>query len=153
MHYTTTTKLTSLQKEQIRAIWDEVYPAQITHTSIISFEKYLIPLKKENHIMVLNNNNEVKGWLVTFDRDGDRWFAMLLDDTVQGQGIGSELMRRAQQQNRVLNGWVTDHNRYLRKDGKAYPSPLGFYIKKGFKILEERFEDKKLSLIKMRWET
>lgn len=153
MQYLITNKLNDGQKEQIRTVWDRVYPAQVAHTSILSFEKYLIPLKNTTHWLVQAPKEIVKGWLVTFDRDYERWFAMLLDDDVQGQGVGSELLRQAKAQNQILNGWATDHNRYLRKDGQAYASPIGFYRKNGFQVLEgQRFEDEKLSLVKIRWE-
>lgn len=153
MQYLITNELNDEQKEQIRTIWDEVYPAQVAHVSILGFERYLIPLKKTTHWLVYSPEKLIKGWLVTFDRDYDRWFAMLLADDIQGQGVGSELLRQAKAQNRVLNGWATDHNRYRRKDGQVYASPIGFYHKNGFKVLtDQRFEDEKLSLVKIRWE-
>lgn len=153
MNYHQTNQLTNSQKRQIMGIWNKVYPAQIIHETLASFEQYLLPLQNDTHILVLDDQKNILGWLVTFDREGDRWFAMLLDDTIKGKGIGSELLRQAKLRNYALNGWVTDHNRYHRKDGVSYLSPLGFYIKNDFIILEDiRFEDEKLSLVKVRWE-
>lgn len=153
MNYHQTNQLTNSQKRQIMGIWNKVYPAQIIHETLASFEQYLLPLQNDTHILVLDDQKNILGWLVTFDREGDRWFAMLLDDTIKGQGIGSELLRQAKLRNYTLNGWVTDHNHYHRKDGALYLSPLGFYTKSDFTTLvDTRFEDEKLSLVKVRWE-
>ncbi|EAY31248.1 N-acetyltransferase [Microscilla marina] len=153
MQYLITKALNDAQKEQIRTIWNRVYPAQVAHQNIISFEKYLAPLHNTTHWLVQNKQPIIKGWLTTFDRDDDRWFAMLLNDNIQGQGVGSELLRRAQAQNKVLNGWVIDHNDYVRKDGQAYISPVEFYLKNNFQVLtDQRFKTEQLSLVKIRWE-
>jgi len=153
MNYSYATQLNNLQKQAIMYIWNDVYPAQLAHTTIMSFEKYLTPLKNEHHILVQDNVDAIVGWFVTFDRQQERWFAMLLADQIKGQGIGSELLRQAKAMNKVLNGWVVAHNDYKRTDGACYRSPLGFYVKNEFEVLEEnRLEDPKLSVIQVRWE-
>lgn len=153
MNYTQTHQLTNEQKVAIMGIWNQVYPAQLQHSTVLSFEKYLYPLKNERHILVMDETENITGWLVTFDRKEDRWFAMLLADRAQGQGIGSELLRQAKAANKVLNGWVVDHNSYKRQDGKTYLSPLEFYIKNEFEVLRDNhFEDNKIAVIQVRWE-
>ncbi|WP_299456121.1 GNAT family N-acetyltransferase [uncultured Microscilla sp.] len=153
MQYLITKALNDTQKEQVRTIWNRVYPAQIGHSNILSFEKYLAPLHNATHWLVQTKQAIIKGWFITFDRHNDRWFAMLLNDDIQGQGIGSGLLQHAQAQNKVLNGWVIDHHHYVRKDGQTYISPIEFYIKNGFQVLtDQRLETEQLSLVKVRWE-
>ncbi|OJJ15999.1 hypothetical protein BKI52_35085 [marine bacterium AO1-C] len=153
MNYVSVSQLTNEQKQAIMQVWNEVYPAQLAHTTLVSFEKYLQPLKREQHILVIDNTEKIVGWLVTFDRYNDRWFAMLLADRIKGQGVGSELLNQVKTINKVLNGWVVEHNDYKRRDGTPYLSPLNFYIKNGFTVLpENRLEDQKLTVIQVRWE-
>ncbi|HAS43771.1 MAG TPA: N-acetyltransferase [Microscillaceae bacterium] len=153
MNFLYVTQLNHLQKQAVMQIWNNVYPAQLTHNTLANFEKYLVPLHNDHHILVQNEDQDIVGWLVTFDRQQERWFAMLMADRVKGQGIGSELLRQAKTMNEVLNGWVVDHNHYKRKDGTTYLSPLGFYIKNEFEVLKEnRLQDSKLSVVQVRWE-
>ena len=152
MNYLKVTQLNHLQKQAIMQVWNEVYPAQLAHNDVTSFEKYLTPLKNACHVLVLDNDHHLVGWLVIFDRHDDRWFAMLMADRVKGQGIGSELLCQAKSLNNVLNGWVVEHNDYKRKDGAPYLSPLGFYEKNGFEVLQEsRLKDQMLAVIQVRW--
>lgn len=135
-------------------IWNEVYPVQLGHATILSFEKYLDPLQDEHHILALAPDDTIIGWFVTFERQDDRWFAMLLAHRVKGLGIGSELLRQAKQKYRVLNGWVVAHNDYKLKDGSPYRSPLRFYAKNGFKILKENcLVNPTLEAVQVRWES
>ena len=139
------------QKEEIMSLWNNEYPVQLAHDSIEYFENYLNGLKEAKHILAYNEKNKVVGWFVHFLREEERWFAMIVDTLCHGKGIGSELLNNAKSETTVLNGWVVDHENYLKKNNEVYSSPLNFYLKNGFQVLEDRLEIETLSAIKVRW--
>ncbi|MCK9481612.1 MAG: hypothetical protein M0R38_07625 [Bacteroidia bacterium] len=52
----------------------------------------------------------------------------------------------------VLNGWVIDHNSDIKINGNFYQSPLNFYLKNEFEILNEtRLELEIMSAVKIKW--
>lgn len=148
-----TNQLTETQKLQIFEIWNNEYPAKIGYTDISQFEAYLEKLADQHHILVLDEDEKVKGWFFDFIREEDRWFAIILDSSLHGKGIGTKILDLAKSSNTVLNAWVTDHNTDLKKNGEYYQSPLQFYIKNGFEVLTDtRIETDILSAVKIRWE-
>ena len=147
-----TTTLTTTQKEQILSLWNSVSPAIISHDTIGSLEGYLKTLNNAIYTLTLDDQETIVGWFADFDRDGARWFAMLLDASVQGKGIGSSLLTMAKKRHGILNGWVVDHANDVRLDGNPYKSPVSFYLKNGFEIVPDvRLELDYLSCVKMRW--
>jgi GNAT superfamily N-acetyltransferase len=132
-------------------LWNNEYPEQLAHDSMDGFENYLNNLKNAKHIIAQNEKNKVVGWLVHFLREEQRWFAMIVDAPSHGKGIGSELLDKVKNETFVLNGWVVDHKNYKKKNNPPYISPLNFYLKNGFQVLEDRLEIDQLSAIKVRW--
>lgn len=103
--------------------------------------------------MLLLDKSIVKGWYFEFDRDNARWFAMLLDQSIKNKGWGSRMLAKAKSTAKELSGWVIDHDRYHKANGETYKSPLGFYIKNGFKIVnDQRLETHKISAVKIIWQ-
>lgn len=146
--------LSSSQKKDIVRLWNAEYPAHLNYKDISGFDNYLKGLVKPLHFIISDENECIQAWLVTFTRDEARWFAMILDSSLQGKGIGSQLLIDAKKDETELNGWVTDHNRDVRADGKPYPSPIGFYLKNGFEVLSDiRLEKGPLSTVKIRWQS
>ena len=91
---------------------------------------------------------------MTFTRDSSRWFAMIVDSSAQGKGYGTQLLNVAKAIEPELNGWATAHNRYTKSNGEPYLSPLNFYRKNGFTILENvRFTSEKLFAVKIQWKS
>ncbi len=147
-----TYELTIQQKQGILRLWNAEYPAHLNYPDISGLEQYLEGLADPRHFLIVDEKAEVQAWLSTFTRDEARWFAMIVDSSLQGRGIGSQLLNEAKKQESELNGWATDHNRDKRTDGKAYPSPILFYIKNGFEVLDDiRLEKGALSTVKIRW--
>lgn len=147
-----TNQLSEEQKLQIFEIWNNEYPAKIGYKDISEFEAYLEKLADQHHILALDSAQSVKGWFFDFIREEDRWFAIILDSSLQGKGIGSKILDLAKSTNTVLNAWVTDHNTDFKKNGEPYLSPLQFYVKNGFEVLTEvRVETDTLSAVKIRW--
>ena len=151
MEILVTTMLNSEQKEILLKLWNKEYPTQLAYSSLFEFEAYLAGLENTIHTLLISHN-EIMGWYFEFNREGERWFAMLLDSGVHGHGLGTELLNRAKSDSMELNAWVIDHNRDKKIDGSAYRSPLNFYIKNGFQVLHgQRLEMEKISAVKIKW--
>lgn len=133
-------------------IWNAEYPAHLAHKALTDLDSYLTGLGNPEHLLVTDEAKKVIGWLVTFDRDNARWFTLLLDRTIHGKGIGSHLLDIVKNSCKELSGWVTDHGNDKRADGSTYPSPINFYKKNGFRVLENiRLEKGALSAVKIQW--
>ncbi|MFN6074914.1 MAG: GNAT family N-acetyltransferase [Fluviicola sp.] len=143
-------QLTPEIKEQIRAIWNNEYPLSIAHATLESFENYLSSLENPTHFLVLENDSIV-AWGVTFDRENERWFALIIDRNFQGKGFGKELLQQMKLKESFLNGWVVIKNDSLRSDGTPYPLPLDFYLKNGFQKTEHIFETEIFTTQKITW--
>lgn len=152
MEISKTNHLTKSQKQDIVRLWNAEYPAHLNYEDVSGFDNYLKGLTKPVHFIIGDEHNQLQAWMVTFTRDEARWFAMILDTSLQGKGIGSRLLDEAKTLETELNGWATDHTRDSRADGKPYPSPIGFYLKNGFEVLTGiRLEKGLLSTVKIRW--
>ncbi len=140
------------QKSEIINLWNIEYPKKLMLRKLSDFEDYLETLDDKHHIVLMDENEKIKGWLTYFIRDNERCFAMLLDSSVQGQGLGSRFLDLAKQENTELNGWIITCETELKPNGENYKSPLGFYLKNGFKMFPElRLEKKGISGIKVQW--
>lgn len=140
------------QQLQIFRLWNKEYPAQLGYNDLEGLEKYLAGLDNPLHF-ILRKEKNMLGWAVAFDREGERWFAIIVDGNNQKKGCGTILLNILKSGESSLCGWVTDHEKYVKSDGSPYSSPLGFYLKNGFKILPEiRFENDKLSAVKIKWD-
>ena len=55
-------------------------------------------------------------------------------------------------ENELFYGWVIDHNDDLKSNGKYYQTPMPFYVKHGFEILEDiRIESEMIRAVKIKW--
>lgn len=142
--------LNSSEKIDIFNIWNSAYPSQIVYKGMEDFEKYLSSRKNPMHLL-LKNNSHVIGWLCIFDRNSERWFAMIVDPNYQRQGIGKMLMQQMQQMENTVNGWIVMHDKYAKIDGTPYLSPRSFYQSHNFIITDEKLETDMLSTVKIRW--
>ena len=144
--------LTKIQKEQIIDLWNNEYPKKLIHKNLKSFEIYLQNLNQQSHILLIDNKNQVKGWYFDFIRENEKWFAMILEAEQQGKGYGTKLLNEAKQKENELNGWVIDHNKDKKKNGEIYKSPIKFYEKNDFKIINKtRLELETISAVKIEW--
>lgn len=144
--------LTEFQKRQLLDLWNEEYPVNLAYESMDEFEAYLEKLTNLTHILVETYDGKIKGWFFYFTREQATWFVIILSKDIQGQGMGTTLIKKAQESELELNGWATDHNRFKKRNGEFYQSPLSFYKKNGFEILREiRIDTEKLSAVKIQW--
>lgn len=152
MNFTTTKILSEKQKLEIVRLWNNEYPKELSHSNLSDFDQYLQGLFDLNHILLSDENNNVKGWLIYFIRDNEQCFAMLLDSSLQGQGWGSKLLNQAKGYCIELNGWVIDNDSEPKQNGENYISPIGFYRKNGFEIrMDVQLKKKNINGIKVTW--
>lgn len=152
MEFVQKTELSTSDKLQIFALWNQEYPMTLTYDSISEFEEYLNGLTNQAHIFLVDDQKIIKGWYVDFDRANERWFVIILDSKLQGSGFGTTILLRAKEQTTELNGWVISQNKYPKKNGEAYRSPLNFNLKNGFNQLpDQRLEHEEISAIKIQW--
>lgn len=140
------------EKEVLRELWNNEYPAKLNLKTIEDFELYLVGLSKAKHYLLFDELDKINGWAFTFLRDQEEWFAIILDSQIQGKGNGSFLMNEIKKNNTSLNGWVIDHENEVKQNATVYRSPMAFYIKNGFAICKEiRIENEKMSGVKINW--
>lgn len=152
MEITRQKELTEKQKRDIIKLWNEEYPKALSLSGLSAFEDYLQSLSDLCHLLLIDEADRVKGWLIYFIREDEKCFAMLLHASLQGKGYGSRLLDHAKIYNSVLNGWVVDNDDQSKQNGSNYRSPLGFYKKNGFEIIPDIQFKKNIPGIRVRWQ-
>ncbi|ESU28770.1 hypothetical protein FLJC2902T_13660 [Flavobacterium limnosediminis JC2902] len=146
------TNLTEEQKLQLFDLWNEEYPVKLNYPSLSDFENYLDKLDNKTHFLLTDENQQILGWALLFERENEIWFAIIIDASLQGKGFGSKLLERLKSKTDTLNGWVIDHNNDKKNDGSAYKSPINFYIRNQFKTNNTiRLELDIISAVKIEW--
>lgn len=135
---------------QLMRLWNEEFPTQLGYGQLADFKRYLGELNEPKHWLI-EENERVLAWALTFQRDDERWFAIMVAQPHQGFGLGSRLLNILKENEPVLNGWVIDHDKDVKVDGSNYHSPREFYLRMGFEVLPDRMENEKISAVKIRW--
>lgn len=152
MRFIRTKSLTEAQKQELLVLWNSEYPRNLNYDNLQALEDYLNQLKDQNHMLLLDEQDHIRGWYFDFIREGERWFIIILDARAQGKKLGSQMIELAKQHNDELNGWVVSTDQYQKADGQLYLSPVDFYRKHGFSILpDKKLETDKISVIKIKW--
>lgn len=147
-----TLNLTIEQKQAILEIWNHEYPEKLKHRDTSDFEHYLNELTEQQHFLLADDTGAILGWSFSFIRDNDRWFAMILDESIHGLGYGTMLLNKLKEKEKKLNAWAIDHDRDKKQNGDSYISPLNFYLKNDFTICNgTRLESPKMSAVKIEW--
>jgi GNAT superfamily N-acetyltransferase len=140
------------EKEVLRELWNNEYPARLHLKTLEDLDLYLDRLLNTKHYLLFDDSDKINGWAFTFLRENENWFAILLDSKIQGKGNGSLLISELKKNNTILNGWVTDHENEVKQNNEVYKSPMLFYMKHDFTILTEtRIENEKMSAVKINW--
>jgi hypothetical protein len=148
-----TNELNEQVKQQVFDLWNNEYPEKLSYNSLGEFDNYLQNLTKLNHFLLTIDTDLILGWALTFERDNEKWFAIILSEKIKGKGFGRKMLNELKEEEQILNGWVIDHNNDKKKDGLTYVSPLKFYEKCGFDIqIDNRLELDKISAVKIKWE-
>lgn len=143
--------LSPVQKAALLQLWNAEYPTTISLNGMPGLEEYLARMVQPTHYFAVQYG-VIVGWTALFSRDGQPWFGIIVGRRAQGSGIGHQLLNILKSQSNRLYGWATDTCRYFRNDGSAYPSPVQYYLKHGFTLLNERLETGQLSAVKIVWE-
>lgn len=152
MKITNTHKLNQEQKEQILQLWNNEYPEKLAYKSIDGFESYLEKLNEVNHFILLNDDEKIQGWAITFERESETWFAIILSENLHGKGWGTKVLNELKRHKNELNGWVIDNSNGKKLNGNFYKSPLEFYLKNEFEVLSDiRLELEIMSAVKIKW--
>ena len=152
MKITQTAKLSAEEKSQVLTLWNSQYPVKLAYHSLADFDVYLQNLTDLTYYLWTDNESNILGWASTFTRDNEKWFAIILTETLQGKGFGRKMLDELKQHKSVLNGWVIDHDNDIKKNGEFYKSPLKFYVRCDFNILtDQRIELEKISAVKIKW--
>ena len=124
-------KLKDSEILQIYKIWNQVYPACVCWEAIDGLQKFIAARENPYHFLI-QHNNQIRGWICVFDREGARWFTILVDSDFHGTGLGTILLDHCKGRESELIGWMVPENKYVKKNGAIYQSPWGFYKKNGF---------------------
>ncbi|SUX48126.1 GNAT family N-acetyltransferase [Chryseobacterium indoltheticum] len=152
MKITTTHQLNQVQKEQVLQLWNNEYPEKLAYKNMAGFESYLENLNEVKHFLLANNDEKIQGWAITFKRENETWFAIILSENLHGKGWGTKVLNELKQNKKALNGWVIDHSDDKKRNGSYYKSPLDFYLKNGFEVLSDtRLELEIMSAVKIKW--
>ena len=152
MKVTTTSILSIAAKEAVISLWNSEYPQQLKHADAASFDNYLSGLGAVLHFLLTDEAAMLQGWAITFSRNEERWFAIILNRSTHGKGLGTFLLQALKEKERVLNGWVINTGDDVKANGEAYRSPLAFYLKNDFVLYPEiRLETTVMSAVKIRW--
>lgn len=139
-------------KQQVLDLWNNEYPANLSYRNLAAFDNYLQNLTKLKHFLLTSDIDLILGWALTFERDGEKWFAIILSEKIKGKGYGRKMVDELKQIEPILNGWVIDHNNDKKLNGLTYVSPLKFYEKCGFDVQTDiRLELDKISAVKIKW--
>ena len=152
MQFIKTLKLSKSQKQEICDLWNNEYPEKLNYRNLADFENYLKNLSIQSHIIMVDKDQNIKGWYFDFIRENEKWFAIILDSKFQGKGLGKKMLNLVKEKESELNGWVIDHSNDKKQNGEIYESPLSFYLKNGFEILmKNRLENEKIYAVKIKW--
>ncbi|GAA4458771.1 GNAT family N-acetyltransferase [Rurimicrobium arvi] len=144
-------ELSVRERDQLFHLWNREYPLSLRYADTAALDRYLAQLSNVRHYL-LHNEGQLQAWAVVFDRNDERWFAIIVDEAQQGCGTGRALLQQLQRDEPVLNGWVSDREGEYKADGSLYRIPLSFYLRNGFTIVPgERLELPQLSALKIRW--
>lgn len=153
MHIIQTNRHTDAQRDAIFRLWNNEYPVQLAFDNMTHLDDYFGDLSGQAHFFAMDDGGDIIGWAFTFIRDDDQWFAIIVDGGQHKKGVGTLLIKTLQLTVPKLSGWVTDHDRYIKRDGMPYVSPVGFYMKNGFTLHTNiRLETERLSGAKITWE-
>ena len=90
-------ELSKINKEEVLNLWNNEYPEKLSYKTLQDFENYLENLTEQSHILMINNNEEIKGWYFDFIRENEKWFAIILDSKLHGKGLGTRILNIAKE--------------------------------------------------------
>lgn len=140
--------LTTAQLSRINQLWNEEYPITLNDR----FPLLLEGVGNYHHYLIEDDHQKVIAWAVDFEKDGQVRFSIIVSSAYKGRGLGTQLMECLKANNDELYGWVIDHNEAKKANGEPYLSPLDFYVKRGFEILQDvRIDTEMIKAVLLKW--
>jgi len=127
-------RVPSIEEDLLQTVWswwNEEFPVEFAKDRQ-QFDQWLNGLAHRMHY-VLFSGETFSAWAMTFDRDDERWFSILIPKANQGKGYGRQLVRALQQNEPRFCGWVITEKNLNNSEGRTYRSPLDFYLKLNFR--------------------
>ena len=124
--------ISETQFEQISQMWNEEFPVVLKDR----FSKLLENVENYHHYFI-EKENQILAWAADFEKDGELRFSIIVREDQQGKGFGTLLLNRLKRDLGEFYGWVIDQEEYITQNGTLYKSPLVFYRKNGFEVLDE----------------
>lgn len=148
MPITKTKILSQIQNEQINALWDSEFPKKLNG-------RYPLLLKDAtsfDHYIIEDDAQKIIAWGGVFEKDQQIRFSLIVAANQQRNGLGGLLIERLKTDYQEFYGWVIDHNDDLKTNGEHYLSPLPFYHKHGFEILnDQRIDSPMIKAVLIKW--
>lgn len=152
MEIITTNNPDEVQIQALFNLWNDEYPSQLSFETIAEFKNYLSAQEQVNHYLLMQSENQIVGWAITFQRQSAPWFVLIIASSMHQQGYGTLLLNKLKATETTLNGWMVDHNEYTRPNEEKYLSPIGFYLKHGFTVCgHSRLELPHLSAVRINY--
>jgi GNAT superfamily N-acetyltransferase len=143
-----TRQLLNHQYSQINQMWNEEYPLKLKDR----FPLLLSGIENYHHYVIEDLQRKILAWAVDFEKEHEIRFSIIVDSNFQGRGFGSLLVEKLKKENNLLYGWVIDHNNDLKSNGTYYKTPVPFYLKHGFEILnDKRIDNEMINAVKVKW--
>lgn len=148
MQFITSTTLSAKQMQQIDVLWNQEYPKNLQNR----FALLVADASNYRHFIVTNDEAETVAWAVLFDKENETRFSIIVAHTHKEKGLGSQLIKALKQACPCFYGWVIDHDNDLKNDGSIYRSPLTFYLKHHFEVLnDQRLVTPLIKAVKIKW--
>ena len=148
MKITKTKTLTAHQSGIINQLWNDEYPLKLKDR----FPILLDGADWYNHYLVLNEDENVIAWAVDFEKEKQIRFSIIVASKHKGKGLGGLLIDKLKEENKEFYGWVIDHNDDLKSNGEHYQTPMQFYLKHGFEILNDiRIDNEMIKAVLIKW--
>lgn len=143
-----TKTLTDLQFEQINQLWNNEYPIKLKDR----FPLLLVDVDRYNHYIIEDIDKNIIAWAVDFEKEKQIRFSIIVSAKHRGKGLAKLLIDKLKEEHHEFYGWVIDHNNDLKSNGEPYQSPLGFYQKLGFKVLNDiRIDSEMIKAVMIKW--
>ena len=140
--------LTDKQKDEINTLWNNEYPAHLKDR----FSILLDHADWYNHYIIEDLENNVIAWAVDFKKENQVRFSIIVSQIYKGKGIGGMLIEKLKAENDNFYGWVIDHNNDFKLNGEHYNTPMPFYLKHGFEILnDQRIDNEMIRAVLIKW--
>lgn len=148
MNITRTKDLTSQQAEQINKLWNEEYPLKLKDR----FFLLLDGADSHHHYLIEDEENSIMAWAVDFEKEKQVRFSIIVASIHKGKGLGGLLINRLKEENNEFYGWVIDHNNDVKSNGEMYLTPMPFYRKHGFEMLDDkRIDNEMIQAVLIKW--